>query len=257
LDLIYKFLDSSPEFINALIKYMQRITLQHGDDVITQGQAGSEMYFLRLGKLDVFVNKQFVNKLEPGCGFGEVSMALGGSRTSTVRSVGISELSVLTRASLETLRAAFPSDVVNVQQYAKDKLAQMKVLNHMTFLMSNDDLKKKFLMASDELDIIKRFVQHWRFKRIGKHKKKAAEAAKGATSMVVTVKGAPRASEGGFDELKALNNKFELLQQHMIISGEESRQGFAKVEGKVAGLESKLDAILAALNEPSNLPRRW
>jgi CRP-like cAMP-binding protein len=103
----------------------------------------------------------FVNKLEPGCGFGEVAMVALGRRSATVRCEGICELSVLARASLERLMQEFPSDVVNVKQYAQTKMAQMKVMNRMTFLLAKDRLSPE----TRGYMVICRMVRCWKYRR--------------------------------------------------------------------------------------------
>jgi CRP-like cAMP-binding protein len=184
----YLFSDSSEPFVNALIKHMNRITLQHRDHVITQGQAGGEMFFLRKGTCEVIMHGQFVNKLQPGCGFGEVAMVSGGRRTSTVRCLGICELSVLTRESLEKLTKEFPSEVVNVQQYAKTKIAQMKVMNRMTFLLARDKLSSE----TKALICISNCVARWKYKR---GLRLAATRARATTTSPNT---SPRDKHGAF-----------------------------------------------------------
>jgi CRP-like cAMP-binding protein len=170
----YLFSDSTEPFVDALIKNMTRITLQHHDHVLTQGRPGSEMYFLRKGSCEVLVHGQLVNKLEPGCGIGEVAMVLGGRRTSTVRCVGICELSVLTRDSLSRLTAQYPTEVQNVQQYAHAKSGQMKTMNRMTMLMARDKLSE----GTKALMTISAGVQRWQYKRKLRQARAKATAVK-------------------------------------------------------------------------------
>jgi hypothetical protein len=106
-------------------------------------------------------------------------MVSGGRRTSTVRCFGICELSVLTRASLEQLTKEFPGEVVNVQKNAKSKMAQMKVIDQMTFLLA----KAKLSSETRALIVISNYARRWKHHK----QRKALEALNGPSAVAAAV----------------------------------------------------------------------
>jgi CRP-like cAMP-binding protein len=176
------FSGSSKLFLNALVRHMQRITYQHNDPVITEGEIGDSMYFLRKGVCKVYAYCTLVNRLTPGSGFGEIALVLRCRRTSTVRCDGICELSRLQRASVQQLAKEYPSDLQAIKAYAMEKATQMRMYNRMTLLNNECTLSAE----SKALLVISKHVQQW-LTRLRARKSNAKPTAAGGAEAAAGV----------------------------------------------------------------------
>lgn len=83
-----------------------------GDRIITEGEPGESMYFIRAGVVRVSTMTDAglleLGELKPGDYFGEVSLLKKVRRTATVSALEETELLELTRADLDALRPEIP-----------------------------------------------------------------------------------------------------------------------------------------------------
>jgi len=100
-----KGLDSKQ--INELIECMHLEKASAGKEVIKQGDFGKEMYLIKKGQVDVFVEKNgkqnHVFVLEKGGIFGELAILYGCKRTATCKIKTEAELWVIDRQSFQTI----------------------------------------------------------------------------------------------------------------------------------------------------------
>ena len=103
----------SEEVIAALCKSVVPLVALKGQEIIKEGSAGTEMYMVMSGEVEVMTGGQRLGFLAEGAFFGEVPVldSTGGAekRTRTVRSVTDStELCFITRAKMEELKSIYP-----------------------------------------------------------------------------------------------------------------------------------------------------
>ena len=103
----------SEEVIAALCKAVVPLVALKGQEIIREGSAGTEMYMVMTGEVEVLANGQRLGFLAEGAFFGEVPVLDNTSgaerRTRTVRSVTDStELCFITRAQMEQLKEQYP-----------------------------------------------------------------------------------------------------------------------------------------------------
>ena len=107
------FRNLSEEVIAALCKSVVPLVALKGQEIIREGSAGTEMYMVMTGEVEVMTGGRRLGFLAEGAFFGEVPVLdhTSGSerRTRTVRSVTDStELCFITRAKMEELKLAYP-----------------------------------------------------------------------------------------------------------------------------------------------------
>ncbi len=73
------------------------ITYDDGEDVMTQGENGEELFIVLDGKVNVIRGEAIIATLEQGAHVGEMALVRNQPRSATVRSQGTSELMVIRR----------------------------------------------------------------------------------------------------------------------------------------------------------------
>ncbi len=92
----------SNEHLNQI--FSKNRTFKKGHVICNQGSAGQEMYFIKEGKVKVYINGSSVACLGPGEIFGEMSLFYNIKRSATIKAEEEkTELGVLTRKDLENL----------------------------------------------------------------------------------------------------------------------------------------------------------
>ena len=101
-----------------------------GDYICRKGDVGHEMYIIHRGKVEVVSADgcEVFATLEPGFYFGEISLLnigpFGNRRTSNVRSVGFSELFVITKQDLNNILGEYPETKVKIVALANERLTR-------------------------------------------------------------------------------------------------------------------------------------
>lgn len=99
-----------PELAERLTPYLQRVELPAGDDVMRQGEASDDMYFVHSGRVTVRLDdSQRLRSYGPGTVVGEIAMFLGRPRSATVTADQPTVLARLTRAELDRMSAEDPA----------------------------------------------------------------------------------------------------------------------------------------------------
>lgn len=73
------------------------LNFKDGENVMTQGQSGEELFIVLQGKVDILRGESVIATLEQGAHVGEMSLVRNQPRSATVRSSGNSELMVIRR----------------------------------------------------------------------------------------------------------------------------------------------------------------
>jgi CRP-like cAMP-binding protein len=77
-----------------------------------EGNTGNDMFLVSKGKLKVYVNGNWVGRIEEGEYFGEIAMLLKcGRRSATVITHEYCDLFIIKRNSFENLMFDYPKDV--------------------------------------------------------------------------------------------------------------------------------------------------
>lgn len=108
------FEGADPVFISSLVTILKPQIYSPGDDIITRGEIGREMYFLLQGSVDIYAdNDKLVATLGDGSFFGEIALLFNQKRVATVRAKTYCDVFMLERRGLEDLLS-------DNQQFAED-----------------------------------------------------------------------------------------------------------------------------------------
>jgi cyclic nucleotide gated channel alpha 3 len=110
------FQDCEPGLLRELVSKLKLKLFSPGDYVCRKGDIGREMYFIKMGKLEVISDdgKQIFATLNAGAAFGEISILdipgnkNGNKRTANIRSVGFTDLFQLTKDDLWSVLLEYP-----------------------------------------------------------------------------------------------------------------------------------------------------
>lgn len=102
----------SADDVSLLVERFTERTYEPGERIITEGDEGESMYFIRSGLVRVSTLTDAglieLGELKPGDYFGEVSLLKRVKRTATISAVETTELQELTRENLDALRPSIP-----------------------------------------------------------------------------------------------------------------------------------------------------
>ena len=86
------FLRANPIFaplpestLEQLAHALEEVSAPAGEEIVRQGDRGDRFYLVKRGALDVYVDGELVQSLEPGDSFGEIALLRDVPRTATVR----------------------------------------------------------------------------------------------------------------------------------------------------------------------------
>lgn len=86
------FLRANPIFaplpestLEQLAHALDEVSAPAGEEIVRQGDRGDRFYLVKRGALDVYVDGELVQSLEPGDSFGEIALLRDVPRTATVR----------------------------------------------------------------------------------------------------------------------------------------------------------------------------
>lgn len=110
------FQDCEPGLLVQLVLKLKLQVFSPGDYICRVGDVGKEMYIVKRGELSVLAEdcRTIYGKLSDGCVFGELSILnisgvkTGNRRTANVRSVGYSDLFVLSKLDLWNVLEDYP-----------------------------------------------------------------------------------------------------------------------------------------------------
>ena len=121
------FKSASREFIRDIILNLQPVIYTPGDEVITYGEIGYEMYFISRGEVDVLNEDGSITyaTLTSGQFFGEIALLLSMPRTATVRARVYCDLYVLDKDTFENILQRYPSFAKRIEQLADDRRREL------------------------------------------------------------------------------------------------------------------------------------
>eukprot|EP01016_Furgasonia_blochmanni_P054367 TRINITY_DN8952_c0_g1_i1.p1 TRINITY_DN8952_c0_g1~~TRINITY_DN8952_c0_g1_i1.p1 ORF type:complete len:449 (+),score=45.60 TRINITY_DN8952_c0_g1_i1:921-2267(+) len=128
----------SSSFIENLIVKVKPHLSTPEDFLCREGDAGEEMYFISKGKVDVYIEGNWLSRMGEGDFFGEVALMLRSSRRSaSCVTVTFCELFSLHKDAMEELLYDFRHDSERFMEIAKLRF-------HKTEEYATDELMKKF-----------------------------------------------------------------------------------------------------------------
>ncbi|XP_055606923.1 cyclic nucleotide-gated cation channel alpha-3 [Uranotaenia lowii] len=130
------FQNTEAGFLCELVLKLRPVVFSPGDFICRKGEVGKEMYIVNRGRLQVVADngKTVMASLKAGSYFGEISIlnmgtagkALGNRRTASVRSVGYSDLFVLSKKDMWDVLKEYPAARVRLEAIAVKRLEKYK-----------------------------------------------------------------------------------------------------------------------------------
>src|SRR6185369_12864806 len=93
-----------------------------GEEIVSKGARGREMYFIASGAVEVLVGVGAV-RLEAGNFFGELALLADRPRTADVIAVGYCHLLELSRSDLRRILRAYPAMRAEIEKVAAERLS--------------------------------------------------------------------------------------------------------------------------------------
>lgn len=126
-----------PEDIAPLVSAARVVRLQSGQELFREGDAGSSLYLLDSGELEVIRGGARVAILTPGETVGEMAVVTGAPRTATIRALEDSRLFYIPKPAFDSL--------VQSAARVRDRVAELITLR-------TEELKERLLVSHAEAD---------------------------------------------------------------------------------------------------------
>lgn len=153
------FQDCEPGLLVQLVLKLKLQVFSPGDYICRVGDVGKEMYIVKRGELNVLAEdcKTVLGKLSAGCVFGELSILnilgvkTGNRRTANVRSVGYSDLFVLSKQDLWDVLEDYPDAQKLLVERGKQILRKDGLLDDTDY--GDDDIRQYIDDDDDDEDV--------------------------------------------------------------------------------------------------------
>ncbi len=122
------FKDYPNEKISQLEKFIRIEKYTDGKKIINQGDINFNFYIIKLGKVDIFINSNYVRTLNTNEYFGERALFLKESRSATVKANGDTEVFCLSQEEFDMLIEDYTKNLIKSRFYLKDDGIQLKDL---------------------------------------------------------------------------------------------------------------------------------
>eukprot|EP01064_Diplonema_japonicum_P019655 TRINITY_DN2840_c7_g1_i1.p1 TRINITY_DN2840_c7_g1~~TRINITY_DN2840_c7_g1_i1.p1 ORF type:complete len:953 (+),score=81.73 TRINITY_DN2840_c7_g1_i1:115-2973(+) len=113
------------EYVYALERSLQPRIVPPLYDIISEGEVGTEMYFISHGECEVLVKNTPVHLLKAGSFFGEIALMASCPRTATIRAKTFCNLLVLNKDSFSAVMSMFPEPMQLIENRARDRIRAM------------------------------------------------------------------------------------------------------------------------------------
>ncbi|XP_031344275.1 cyclic nucleotide-gated channel rod photoreceptor subunit alpha isoform X3 [Photinus pyralis] len=126
------FQNTEAGFLCELVLRLRPVLFSPGDYICRKGEVGKEMYIVNRGRLQVVADngRTVLATLKAGSYFGEISIlnmgTAGNRRTASVRSVGYSDLFVLSKKDMWDVLKEYPAARVRLEAIAVKRLEKYK-----------------------------------------------------------------------------------------------------------------------------------
>lgn len=126
-----------PEDISPLVHSARIIRLEPGQELFREGEAGSSLYLIDAGELEVIRGGVRVAILTPGESVGEMAVVTGAPRTATIRALEKTTLFYIPKPAFDEL--------VNSAARVRDRVGELIKLR-------TEELKERLLVSHAEAD---------------------------------------------------------------------------------------------------------
>lgn len=126
-----------PEDISPLVHSARIVNLKPGQELFREGEAGSSLYLIDNGELEVIRGGVRVAILTPGESVGEMAVVTGAPRTATIRALEATRLFYIPKPAFDEL--------VNSAARVRDRVSELIKLR-------TEDLKERLLVSHAEAD---------------------------------------------------------------------------------------------------------
>lgn len=126
------FQNTEAGFLCELVLKLRPVLFSPGDYICRKGEVGKEMYIVSRGRLQVVADdgRTVLATLRAGSYFGEISIlnmgTAGNRRTASVRSVGYSDLFVLSKKDMWDVLKEYPAARVRLEAIATKRLEKYR-----------------------------------------------------------------------------------------------------------------------------------
>lgn len=110
-----------------MIPLLKEVWVRSGETIVNQGAIGQELYFLRVGSVQIVKDGKVLTELNSPTFFGEISILLELTRTASVITTQDSMIYVLKKADMDELLEHYPEQKQHIMQVAKTRLMQTNV----------------------------------------------------------------------------------------------------------------------------------
>jgi NTE family protein/lysophospholipid hydrolase len=129
-----------PKLLSSADVKIESVTLRPDEVLVRRGDPAADVFVVLQGSVEVLgYDDQALAVLESGSVVGEVAVLAGGSRTATVRSVGVTELASLDAGSFERLVSLAPALYHRVSTEAIRRLDHRWLMEFMGWLLGPVD----------------------------------------------------------------------------------------------------------------------
>ena len=117
------FKGASDELKKEIILNLQPVVFSPGDNVVTAGEVGNDMYFLSRGSVDVLSKdeKMHFATLNEGQFFGEITLLLQTPRTATIKAREFCDLFRLDKETFDRILTRYPDFEAYIRKMAEDR----------------------------------------------------------------------------------------------------------------------------------------
>ncbi|VDA99708.1 hypothetical protein S1OALGB6SA_781 [Olavius algarvensis spirochete endosymbiont] len=122
------FKEASHEFIRDIILNLNPVIYTPGDQIITYGEIGYEMYFISQGVVEVLNKEQTITyaSLSSGQFFGETALLLSSPRNATIIAKDYCDLYVLDKETFDKILQRYPIFAKRVEEQSAKRLGGLK-----------------------------------------------------------------------------------------------------------------------------------
>jgi len=103
---------------------------EHGQKIITQGEEGNKFYIVKSGKVDIYVNKNYIRTLNENEYFGERALFFKEPRSATALANGDVEIFFLSKENFSIIIENNLKEYLINRLYLQDNTIELKDLNY-------------------------------------------------------------------------------------------------------------------------------
>ncbi|MDP3177111.1 MAG: cyclic nucleotide-binding and patatin-like phospholipase domain-containing protein, partial [Spirochaetaceae bacterium] len=137
--------------VEDLARSMNRITLEAGETLFSQGDAADAMYFVQEGMLQAYAvggdgSTALVGRMGPGSLVGEIALLMGGRRNATVKATERTTMARLAAEGVDAVVARNPDTTRGIIDVARKRLRRSQWLKILpAYLGEIDEGKYEFI----------------------------------------------------------------------------------------------------------------